>query len=279
MRAAFDLASGEKGRAPVIRLSSGYDMPVLGLGTYSLRGKTCVNSVRAALELGYRMIDTATYYGNECEVGRAVRESGLPREEIFVTTKLYPSEFGRAERALDEALSRLDIGYADLVLLHHPGPGEAEAYAAIERAIAAGRVRSVGVSCYYVREIDAFLPSAKTPPALVQNELHPYYQDCGPTAHIQSLGIPVQAWYPLGGRGWAHKLLADGVLADIAAAHGKSAAQVVLRWELQRGVLTMPGPSNPAYMAENLAVFDFELSGKEMARIAALDRGEKHDWY
>lgn len=138
----IDLSGAVNGCAPIIRLSSGYDMPVLGIGTYSLRGRTCVNAVRTALESGYRLIDTATFYGNEREVGEAVRDSGIPRGEIFVTTKLYPSEFDHAERALDEAPSRLDIGYADLVLLHHPGRGDAEAYAAIERAIRAGRVRS-----------------------------------------------------------------------------------------------------------------------------------------
>ena len=275
----IDLSGAVNGRAPVIRLSSGYDMPVLGIGTYSLRGKTCVNAVRTALESGYRLIDTATFYGNEREVGEAVRDSGIPRGEIFVTTKLYPSEFDHAERALDEALSRLDIGYADLVLLHHPGRGDAEAYAAIERAIRAGRVRSAGVSCYYIREIDGFLPRVETPPALVQNEIHPYYQDAAPTEHIQSLGIPVQAWYPLGGRGWAHRLLADPTLLEIAAAHGKSAAQVVLRWELQRGILTIPGSSDPAHIRENISVFDFALAEDEMRRIAALERAEKHDWY
>lgn len=113
----------------------------------------------------------------------------------------------------------------------------------------------------------------------MQNEIHPYYQDAAPTEHIQSLGIPVQAWYPLGGRGWAHRLLADPTLLEIAAAHGKSAAQVVLRWELQRGILTIPGSSDPAHIRENISVFDFALTEDEMRRIAALERAEKHDWY
>ncbi len=265
--------------APLIRLSSGYDIPALGLGTYSLTGEKCVRAVRTALDCGYRLIDTAHMYHNESEVGRAVRESGVAREDVFVTTKLYPNQYAHAARAIDEALKKLDLGYIGLLLLHHPASDDAEAYAEIERAVASGRVRSAGVSCYYTREIDGFLRRVEHPPALVQNEIHPYYQDTAPTEHIQSLGIAVQAWYPLGGRGWAHSLLADETLCGIADAHGRSAAQVVLRWELQRGVLTIPGSSNPEHIRENLDVFGFELTDGEIRAISALERHEKHDWY
>lgn len=275
----FPLAEGENGKAPTIRLSSGYDMPIVGLGTYSLTGDVCVNSVKTAISLGFRKIDTAHMYGNEVEVGRGVRESGVPREEIFVATKLYPNQYADPEAAIEECLRKLDIGYIDLMLLHHPGADDVKAYKAMEKYVKAGKIRSLGVSCYYIKEIDDFLPKVEIKPVLVQNEIHPYYQDTEVVNHIHNLGIAVEAWYPLGGRGHQAELLSDPVLVEIARSHGKSVAQVILRWDLQRGVVVIPGSSNPAHIRENISIFDFTLTDAEMSRIAALHRNEKHDWY
>lgn len=275
----FDLSKGTNGNAPTVKLSSGYDMPVLGLGTYSLHGNVCVNSVKAALAAGFRKIDTAHMYDNEEEVGQGVRESGVPRGEIFVATKLYPNQYSNPEAAIEECLRKLDIGYIDLMLLHHPGTNDVKAYKAMEKYVAAGKIRSIGVSCYYVKEIDEFLPQVNIKPVLVQNEVHPYYQDTEVMEHLHDLGIVVEAWYPLGGRGHQTELLSDPVLSDIAAKYGKSVVQVILRWHLQRGVVAIPGSSNPDHIRENISVFDFSLTDDEMARIAALDRNEKHDWY
>ena len=275
----FPLSEGKNGQAPTIRLSSGYDMPVVGLGTYSLTGDVCVNSVKSAISLGFRKIDTAHMYGNEVEVGRGVRESGVPREEIFVATKIYPNQYGNPEAAIDECLRKLDLGYVDLMLLHHPGTNDVKAYKAMERYVREGKIRSIGVSCYYIKEIDEFIRQVDINPVLVQNEVHPYYQDTDVLPHIQNLGIAVEAWYPLGGRGHQKELLNDPVLTEIAGQHGKSVAQVILRWDLQRDVVVIPGSSNPDHMKENISIFDFELSDEEMARIAALNRNEKHDWY
>lgn len=271
--AAFDFET------KTVTLNSGCEMPLGGLGTYSLTGETCVDAVSAALARGVRLIDTAYMYHNEAEVGRAVRESGIPREEIFVITKLYPSQFADAEAAIDAALETLDIGYIDLMLLHHPGAGDVSAYKAMERAVEAGKLRSIGLSNWYVEELEAFLPQVTITPALVQNEIHPYYQENDVIPYIQSRGITVQGWYPLGGRGHTAELLGDPVISGIAAAHGKSAAQVILRWNLQKGVVVIPGSSNPAHIQENTELYDFALTDEEMARINALDRGEKHDWY
>lgn len=275
----IDLSGGRNGKAPVVKLSSGYDLPVVGLGTYALHGSTCVNAVRTALESGYRLIDTASFYGNEREVGEGVRASGVPREEVVVQTKLYPNQYGHAAQAIEECLSKLDLGYIDILLLHHPASNDVSAYRAIEQAIRDGRVRSAGISCYYIRELDAFLPQVDLKPVLVQNEVHPYYQDTPVVRHIHETDIPVQAWYPLGGRGYNRALMTDPVLRDIAAAHGKSLVQVVLRWDLQRGVTVIPGSSNPEHIWENISIFDFSLSEDEMGKIAALNRNEKHDWY
>ena len=267
----------------MVRLNSGYTMPILGLGTYALDYDTCVNSVTALIENGGRLIDTAYMYGNEEAVGEGVRramaEYGIPREEIFVITKIYPSQFGNPEAAIDMALEKLDIGYIDMMLLHHPGSNDVNAYLAMEKYAAEGKIHSLGLSNWYIEELTDFLPQVNIRPALVQNEIHPYYQEREVVPFIQEKGIAVQCWYPLGGRGYTAALLHDDTICAIANAHGVSAAQVILRWDLQRGIVVIPGSGNPEHIKENLDLFGFELSEAEMEAIAALDRGEKHDWY
>lgn len=262
-----------------VTLNSGYQMPIYGLGTYSLHDDECINSVAAALSSGVRLIDTAHAYENETEVGEAIRSSGIPREEIFVITKLYPDQFANPESAIDEALNKLDIDYIDMMLLHHPGTGDVAAYKAMEQAVNEGKIRSIGLSNWYEKELEEFLPQVTITPALVQNEIHPYYQENDVIPYIQELGIVVQGWYPLGGRGHTAELLGDSVISEIAGAHEKTPAQVILRWNLQKGVVVIPGSSNPDHIQENTELFDFELTKDEMERINALDRNEKHDWY
>lgn len=262
-----------------VTLNSGFEMPVYGIGTYSLTGKTCVDSVAAALKSGVRLIDTAYMYRNEESVGEAIRNSGVPREEIFVITKLYPNQYGNPEAAIEEALRKLDIGYIDMMLLHHPGDNDVKAYLAMEKAVRDGKIRSLGLSNWYVEELEEFLPQVSVTPALVQNEIHPYYQENDVIPYIHSLGIAVQGWYPLGGRGHTAELLEEPVISEIAKAHGKSSAQIILCWNLQKGVVVIPGSSNPDHIKENTQLFDFELTEDEMKRINGLDRNEKHDWY
>ena len=262
-----------------VMLNSGYEMPIMGLGTYSLSDEECYNSVTALLEAGGRLIDTAYMYHNEAAVGRAIRDSDIPREEIFVITKLYPSQFDDPETAIQLALDTLDIGYIDMMLLHHPGTGDVEAYLAMEQAVADGTIHSIGLSNWYIEELEEFLPQVNITPALVQNEIHPYYQEPDVVPYIQELGITVQGWYPFGGRGYTSELLGDPVISAIAESHGVTSAQVILRWNLQRGVVVIPGSSNPDHIRENLDLFGFELTADEMAQIAALNRDEKHDWY
>ncbi len=269
----FDLTNGK------VTLNSGYIMPINGLGTYSLTGDTCYNSVMSALQSGVRLIDTAYMYHNEEEVGRAVRESGVPREEIFVITKLYPNQFSDPESAIEQALEKLNIDYIDMMLLHHPGTDDVKAYKAMEKYVESGKIRSLGLSNWYVKELEEFLPQVTVKPALVQNEIHPYYQENDVIPYIQSMGITVQGWYPLGGRGHTSEMLGDETISAIAAAHGKSSAQIILRWNLQKGVVVIPGSSNPDHIKENTELYDFELTDEEMERINALDRNEKHDWY
>ncbi len=262
-----------------VLLNSGYEMPIMGLGTYSLSDEDCYNSVTTLLENGGRLIDTAYMYHNEAAVGRAVRESSVPREEIFVITKLYPNQFSDAANTIDEALKRMGLDYVDMMLLHHPGTDDVAAYRAMEQAVKDGKIRSIGLSNWYVEELEEFLPQVSITPALVQNEIHPYYQENDVIPYIQEKGIVVQGWYPLGGRGHTAELLGDDTISAIAKTHGVSSAQVILRWNLQKGVIVIPGSSNPDHIKENLDLFGFELTDEEMEQINALDRNEKHDWY
>lgn len=267
-----------------VLLNSGYYMPINGIGTYSLLDETCVSSVKEALKVGVRLIDTAYMYHNEEEVGQAIREAmdeyGIKREEIFVITKLYPGEqFSDPEAAIEQALEKMNIGYIDMMLLHHPGPNDVKAYLAMENYVKEGKIRSLGLSNWYIDELNSFLPQVNIKPALVQNEIHPYYQESEVVDYIHSLDIAVQGWYPLGGRGYTAELLGNETIVRIANAHGVSSAQVILRWNLQNGVVVIPGSSNPEHIKENTLLYDFELTEEEMAEIKALNRDEKHDWY
>ena len=270
--------------APTIMLNNGLKMSAFGIGTYSLHNETCFNSVYTALKNGYRLIDTAYMYGNEEEVGRAVRQAisdGIcRREDVTVITKIYPGpQFANPEQAIQDRIDLLNIDYVDIMLLHHPGDNDVKAYKAMEKQVEAGKIRSLGISCFYIDELKRFLPQVDIKPVLVQNEIHPYYQDTEVVDYIHQQGIVVQAWYPLGGRGFQTELLNDPVLKRIAEAHGKSVVQVILRWHYQRRVVAIPSSSNPAHIAENIDIFDFVLTDSEMDDIAALNRNEKHDWY
>lgn len=262
-----------------VLLNSGYEMPILGIGTYSLSDEDCYHSVMTHLNHGGRLVDTAYMYHNEASVGRAVRESDVPREEIFVTTKLYPNQFLNATSAIDEALERMGLDYIDMMLLHHPGDHDVDAYKAMEQAVKDGKIHSIGLSNWYVEELENFLPQVDITPALIQNEIHPYYQENEVIPYIQNLGIVVQGWYPLGGRGHTTELLGDDTISAIAKTHSVSSAQVILRWNLQKGVIVIPGSSDSKHIKENLDIFNFSLTEKEMKQIRDLDRNEKHDWY
>lgn len=262
-----------------VLLNSGYVMPVYGLGTYSLKGSVGYDSILYFLKSGGRLIDTANMYSNEEVVGKAVRDSGIKREEIFVITKLYPNQFSKPEHAIDQALKKLNIEYIDMMLLHHPGKDDLKAYYAIEKYVNAGVIKSAGLSNWYIDELKKFLRSINIMPALVQNEIHPYYQENNVVSYIQNQRIVVQSWYPLGGRGYTKDLLNNKIITEISKNHNVSSAQVILRWNLQKGVVVIPGSSNYEHIKENMNLFSFQLTDEEMEKIKSLDRNEKHDWY
>ena len=262
-----------------VKLNSGYEMPINGIGTYSLTGDTCYNAITSALNSGVRLIDTAYMYGNEEEIGKAIKDSNVPREEIFVITKIYPTQFDNPENAIQMAFDKLGLDYIDMMLLHHPGTNDVKAYNAMEKYVEDEKIHSIGLSNWYIEELEEFLPQITITPALVQNEIHPYYQENTVIPYIQNLGIVVQGWYPFGGRGHTSELLGDKTISKIAETHNVTSAQVILRWNLQKGVVVIPGSSNPEHIKENTDIYGFKLTDEEMNEINSLDRNEKHDWY
>ena len=263
-------------------LNSGYTMPVIGLGTWTLSDEQAEASVYAALETGMRLIDTARYYGNETGVGRGIRraiQDGIvTREKIFVTSKIMPGDYDRAARGIDDSLRDLDLAYIDLMLIHQPGWNDEAVYRALEQAVYDGKVRSIGISNYYTPEaVDAVLAFARIPPAVIQNENHLYYQNKELQAYVQPYGILVESWYPFGGRGHTQDHLTNETVVQIAKAHGRTPAQIILRWQIQDGYIAIPGSSNPAHIAENHDLFGFALTEEEMAAIRSLDRQARYE--
>lgn len=251
-------------------------MPWLGFGVWRSGDDAATErAVRLAIEHGYRSIDTAKIYGNERGVGRAIRECGVPREQLFVTTKVWNDDVrrDRVAAAFDESLRLLGLDYVDLYLVHWPIAGKiAKAWRAMEQVAASGRVRAIGVSNHLAPHLRELLDAAEIVPTVNQIEFHPYLQSRPLVEFCRSKRIQVEAWSPLGQGG---SLLQDATLADIAQRHGKTVAQVILRWDLQRGVVTIPKSVTPQRIAENAQVFDFTLSESDMAAIDALERGHR----
>lgn len=259
-------------------LNNDVKMPMLGLGVYKVEdGVVTVDTVKAALDAGYRLIDTAAIYQNEESVGQALRESGIPREDVFVTTKLWNEfhGFDEALQAFQDSLDRLGLEYVDLFLIHWPMPrfGKfVETYKALEQLYEEGRVRAIGVSNFEIEHLEQIIQSCSIVPAVNQVEIHPYLSQKELIAFCKRYDIQIQAWSPLmKGR----EALEDETIVKIANAHGKSPAQVILRWHLQNGVAVIPKSVTPSRIKENIQVFDFTLTKEEMAAIDALNRDER----
>jgi len=265
---AFNLEKG------TVTLNNGVVMPALGLGTFTLSPAQTEESVYNALITGVRLIDTANAYMNERAVGRGIKRSGVPREDIFITTKLWPSGYEDAAKAIDETLTRLDLEYIDLLLLHQPFGNYTEGYRAMEIALKEGKIRSIGLSNFFEERFDEIMNIATIPPAVLQIELNPFVHQSEMREYIKPYGTVLNAWFPLGGRGNTQTMFNNEIIAAIAQAHGKTSAQVVLRWHLQAGSIAIPGSSNANHIRENFSIFDFELTDEEMHRIKTLDRGQ-----
>lgn len=265
-----------------VKLNSGYEMPIIGLGTWTLNDEEAENSVYHALKTGMRLIDTARYYGNEVGVGKglkkAIEEGIVTREDVFITSKIYGGNYERAKGIIDDALNDLDVEYIDLLLIHQPGVDDEGVYKAMEEAVSDGKLRSIGISNYYTKEqVDEVLGFATIVPAVIQNENHLYYQNKELQEYVSQYGIVIESWYPFGGRGHTEENFNNEVIVELAEKYHKTAAQIILRWHLQDGYIAIPGSSNPEHIAENFGIFDFELSQEEMQKIQALDSQKRYE--
>jgi len=267
-------------------LNNGVTLPQQGYGVFQTPPDETRDAVTAALAAGYRHIDTAAAYGNERQVGEAIAASDLDRSDVFIETKIWISDYGYDQtlHGFEKSARKLGVEQLDLLILHQALPGEfdktREAYRALETLLADGKVRAIGVSNFMAEHLDRLMDTATVVPAINQIEVHPYFQQPEVQAADARLGILTQAWAPIGGitfyRDSGHtSTLDDPTIGAIAKAHGKSAAQVMLRWHLQEGRSAIPKSVKPARIAENIDVFDFELSGDELAAIDALDTGHR----
>ena len=264
---------GVKG-VPYVTLNNGVKMPQIGFGTWTLQGDTAVQCVKEAIRIGYRSFDTAQSYGNEAEVWQGIVESGIAREEVFITTKIWPTTMRdrTVREALDKSLATFGDGYIDLVLIHWPlNEYIEETWKVMEEYVKNGKVKSIGLSNFNPHHIDDLLKYATIRPVLNQIELHPNLSQSDAVEFSRQKDIQVQCWSPLG----AGTMLSNEALVPLAKKHGKSTAQIILRWDIQRGLMTIPRTDNPDYMAENIDIFDFELSPEDMAIINGLNKNER----
>lgn len=253
-------------------LNNGVKMPMAGIGTFLLSPDEAEASVLSALQCGYRLIDTANAYVNEKAVGRAMKRSGLNREEIFLETKLWPS-FYEQDDAVDKTLARLDTDYIDLLLIHQPAGNYIAGYRQMEKAYKEGKVRAIGLSNFNEAQIREILEICKVRPSVLQSEVHPYSQEKALKQFLAQEGMVIQAWYPLGHGDKA--LINEPLFTELAQKYGKSNAQIILRWHIQDGNIVIPGSKNAEHIRDNFDLFDFSLSDEEMAKIAAMDQ-KKH---
>ncbi len=257
-----------------IKLNNGTGIPAAGIGTFLLEPDDAQNAVLSALQNRYTLVDTANAYLNEKAVGRAIRQSGKERNEIYLSTKLWPSVYAEADKAIDDTLARLDTEYIDLLFLHQPVGDYIGAYHAMERAVKDGKVKSLGLSNFPEAQIQEVLSVSAIKPAVLQVEAHPYYPQLELQKYLDSFGAVIMAWYPLGHGD--RSLMNEPIILSIAAKYGKSAAQVILRWHTQVRHIVIPGSKNEAHIKDNIDIFDFRLTNDEMERIQSLNKNVRY---
>lgn len=257
-----------------LKLNNDVKMPVEGLGTFLMSPAEAEAASLAALEAGYEHIDTANAYMNEKAVGRAIAKSGVARDKIFVSTKLWPSVYEAGDAAIEGTLNRLGLDYVDMLILHQPVGNYLAAWKTMEKASKEGKVRALGLSNFPQEKIAEVIDHAEIKPQLVTVECHPYFAQSDLREYLSQYGIVIEAWYPLGHGDKGLK--EEPVFTKLAERYGKTAAQVILRWHVQMGTSIIPGSKNPAHIADNADIFDFELTDEEMAEIAKLDGTKKY---
>ena len=256
-----------------VTLNNGIKMPMAGIGTFLLTPDEAEASVLNALACGYRLIDTANAYVNEKAVGRAMKKSGVSREEIFLETKLWPAFYEQSD-AVEKTLERLDTDYIDLLLIHQPAGNYIAGYQLLEKAYKEGKVKAIGLSNFSQSQIREILDICEVKPVVLQTEVHPYYQEKKLKDYLKKEGIVIQAWYPLGHGDKA--LLEEPLFQELGKKYGKSSAQIILHWHIQAGNIVIPGSKSPAHIQDNFDLFDFSLTAWEMAQISIMDKNVRY---
>lgn len=256
-----------------VELNDGNKMPLVGLGTFMMEPKDAEEAVYNAIKVGYRLIDTANGYMNERAVGRGIKKSGVPRSEIFLESKLWPTVYTR-ETAIDEMLERLGTDYVDLLLLHQPAGDYITGYKMMEKAVKEGKVKSIGLSNFEGKPLEEILEICEIKPAVIQVEAHPYYPQTELKKQTKDVDMKIQAWYPLGHGD--KSLQEEKVFTELAEKYSKSPAQIILRWHVQNNNIVIPGSKNPEHIKDNADIFDFELTDDEMAEIAKINKNKRY---
>ena len=256
-----------------MKLNNGIECPVVGIGTFMLSPADAENSVREALKMGHSLVDTANAYVNERAVGRGIRESGVAREDVFLSTKLWPSEYEN-ENAVDETLERLGVDYVDLLYIHQPAGNWLAGYRQLEKAYKEGKAKSIGISNFEGRYLEELETEWEIAPQFIQVEAHPYYTQKELRKTLDKYGIRLMSWYPLGHGD--KSLINEPVFAELGEKYGKTPAQVILRWHTQMGFAVIPGSRNVDHIRDNLNILDFELTDEEMKEIAKLDKDQRY---
>ena len=256
-----------------VKLNNGIEMPQIGLGTFMMKPNEAEEAVYNALKSGYRLIDTANAYQNERAVGRGIKKSGVPREEIFLESKLWPTVYTK-ETAVDEMLERLGTDYVDLLLIHQPAGDYIAGYKAMEKAYKEGKVKAIGLSNFEGEPLEEILKICEIKPTVIQVEAHPYYPQNELRQRTKKDDIHIQAWYPLGHGD--RSLIEEPIFTKLANKYGKSNAQIILRWHIQEGNIIIPGSKNPEHIKENADIFDFELTDEDMNEIAKINKNKRY---
>ena len=256
-----------------ITLNNGIKCPVVGIGTFMLSPGDAENSVREALKMGYRLVDTANAYVNERAVGRGIKDSGVAREEVFLSTKIWPSEYGN-DNAVDETLERLGVEYVDLLYIHQPAGNWLAGYRQLEKAYKDGKAKSIGISNFEGKYIEELQTKWEIAPQFIQVEAHPYFTQKELRKTLDKYDIKLMSWYPLGHGD--KSLINEPIFIEFGKKYGKSSAQVILRWHTQMGFVVIPGSKNVEHIRENLDILDFTLTDEEMAQIGKLDKGVRY---
>lgn len=256
-----------------VKLNNGIEMPIFGLGTYLIKPKDAEITVREGLKMGYRLIDTANAYVNERAVGRGIRESGVDRKEIFLSTKLWITEYEN-ENAVDETLERLRLDYIDLLFIHQPGENYMAGYTQLEKAYKEGKIKAIGISNFEGKYIEELLEKCEIKPQVIQVEAHPYFTQDELRKILDKEDIKLMSWYPLGHGD--STLMNEEVFKKLAEKYNKTPAQIILRWHTQMGFIVIPGTKNVEHVKENFDIFDFKLTDDEMNEIASINKNERY---